>query len=210
MAYLEHLARRSTAPKEMYNFYMGIFMQTITSITQELAPYVRYFVRSLYQLYQYKSQGPALEALQQFFQDPIFDLSAVATFRCIARASVLKLKDDPEYSFFFTVRSGIRETMHQIETMGTEAESFTFMAMAAALNAKIIHWTVKGADCRSDEFGEKPTGQRKVVISLLLKPGHYDVLYPLGAQLLDNYSFEANSLHETCQSFYEVQDLLVW
>ena len=209
VSYLEHLARWSTVPMEMHDFYTKLYRQEI-QITPEFAPYVRYFLKKLYDLYQVKSQGSALPALQQLFKDPLFDQSAVGTFRCIARAALMKFPSDPEFSSFFTMSTGIGTLMKQIETMGNEAEGLTFMAMAKALNAKIIHWTVSGAQCRNDDFNATSNGTRKLVIHLLLKPGHYDVLYPLGAQLLDNYSYEADSLHEDCKGYNEVQDLLVW
>ena len=209
VAYLEHLCRLSTPPYEMRGFYMGLFTQTNIKIARVLAPHVKYFIRKLAELYEAKKTGNALRTLQGFFQSPAFDQAAVATFRCIARDSILKLQQHPDFCAFFTVSSGVQGLLNQVEAMGTEAEGLTFKAMACALNAKIIHWTVKGAECRSDEF-EPETSGRILVIHLLLKPGHYDVLYPLGIQLLDHYSFEQGMIMgEDPRWMRSVQDLFI-
>ena len=192
IGYLEYLSRNSTPLTLFANFYMKVYDQREVVIPDELAGYYREFLSPFKKLYSQKKAGQGLQGLQECLQDPHFDLGSVAVFRCLALYAFNQLKDHPDYSPFLIEGTGDAISA-DIVTMGKEAEGLVFQAMAIALDAKIVHITLSSASsCRDDTFQPLTPGE-KVVLHLLLRPGHYDVLYPMAVQMLDQYSYTSNS-----------------
>jgi ubiquitin thioesterase protein OTUB1 len=198
IGYLEYLCRNSTPLSLFYHFYMKIFEQREVEIPDELAGYYREFLSPFKKLYSQKKAGQSLEGLQDCLQNPHFDLGVVAVFRCLALYTFNQLKNHPDFAPFLIEGTGDAISA-DIARMGNDAEGLVFQAMANALDAKIVHITLSSASsCRDDTFQPLTPGQ-KVVLHLLLRPGHYDVLYPTAVQKLDQYSYSTNSFRNPPQ-----------
>jgi len=170
---------------------MKVYEQREVIIPDQLGGYYKQFFRPFKQIYAAKKAGQGLVGLQSYLQDPDFDLGAISVFRCLALYSFSLLKDHPDYSPFLIegTAEGIEE---DIVTMGKEAEGLIFQAMANALNAKIVHITLSSREAWIDYFTPLTPGQ-KVVLHVLLRPGRYNLLYPIAVQLQDQYMSATNS-----------------
>ena len=190
ISYLEYLCRNSTPHDYFAAFYMKVFKQENVIIPDQLAAHYRNFIPPFKRLYTEKGRGQGLICLQACLQDPDFDLGIVAVFRCLALYALCQLKQHSDFSAFFIEGEDTCEA--DMGTMGKDAEGMVFQAMANALDAKIVHITLSNAALRDDSFQPQTPGQ-KVVLHVLLKPGHYDVLYPHAVQLQDQYEYASNS-----------------
>jgi hypothetical protein len=177
---------------------MKVYEQREVEIPDELGGYYREFLSPFKKLYSQKKTGQSLEGLQDCLQNPHFDLGVVAVFRCLALYTFNQLKNHPDFAPFLIEGTGDAISA-DIARMGSDAEGLVFQAMANALDAKIVHITLSSASsCRDDTFQPLTPGQ-KVVLHLLLRPGHYDVLYPIAVQKLDQYSYSTNSFRNPPQ-----------
>jgi ubiquitin thioesterase protein OTUB1 len=195
VCYMEHLCRRTTDAGEIMRFEEGLKAQTNAYVLREFAPQYKHFVREVTALAGLKAAGgDALSQLQERFKDLRYDQSAAATFRCIAWYSFEQLLNtNPDFSNFLDHTS--EEYFSLIRTKGKEAEGLIFRAVAQALNSKIVHVTLDAYNSREDIFAADGPGE-KPVLTLLLKPGHYDVLYPFTVQATDQYIYATNSFRD--------------
>ena len=190
ISYLEYLCRNSTPHDYFAAFYMKVYKQENVIIPDQLAAHYRNFITPFKRLYTEKGRGQGLICLQTCLQDPDFDLGIVAVFRCLALYALCQLKQHPDFSAFFIGGEDTWEA--DMGTLGNDAEGMVFQAMANALDAKIVHITLSNAALRDDSFQPQTPGE-KVVLHVLLKPGHYDVLYPYAVQLQDQYEYASNA-----------------
>lgn len=208
IGYLEHLCRNTTPNDHFAAFYMKLYHQSEIILTEELSSYFKDFPRMLKRLYDDKRAGRGLESLQNYLQDPGFDLGAVATLRGLALYTFTQLLSVPDFSAFLTEGQD-RSLYTEIATMGRDAEGLIFRVMANALDIKIVHILLSAATCREESFVPENKGC-KVVLHVLLKPGHYDALYPIAVQQLDQYEYEKNAFRNppvptepSMQDYYE-------
>ena len=195
VSYMEHLCRRTTDVGEIMLFAEGLKAQRNAFVLREFASQYKHFVREVAALADLKAAGgDALSQLQERFKDMRYDQSAAATFRCIAWHSFEQLlNNSADFSNFLDHPS--EEYFSLIRTKGKEAEGLIFRAVAQALNSKIVHVTLDAYQCREDIYAPEGPGE-KAVLSLLFKPGHYDVLYPITVQAADQYIYATNSFRD--------------
>lgn len=192
VSYMEHLCRRTTDAREILSFGEGLKRQSSAFVIREFAPQFKRFVKEVTELAELKAAGGnAISRLQERFRDLRYDQSAAASFRCIAWFSFDQLlSTSADFSNFLDNTPENYFTM--IRTKGKEAEGLVFRAMAQALGAKIVHVTLDTLQSREDIYEAVGPGE-KAVLSLLFKPGHYDVLYPVTIQAIDQYIYSTNS-----------------
>ena len=192
VSYMEYLCRRNTDAREIMTFAEGLKMQSNVFVIHEFAPQFKHFSKEVSALAEFKAAGgDAISQLQQRFKDSRYDQSAAASFRCIAWFSFNHLlNNSPDFSNFLD--NPAEHYFNMIRTKGKEAEGLVFRAMAQALGAKIVHVTLDTLQCREDIYEAVGVGE-KAVLSLLFKPGHYDVLYSIASQAIDQYIYSTNS-----------------
>ena len=84
----------------------------------------------------------------------------------------------------FLIAEDLDDTFRKIVTLGQEAEGLTLLCMARGLNINIVNYTLyrDERDVCSNFERQKTVydavDQGRPVIHLILRPGHYDILYP--------------------------------
>lgn len=195
--YLEHLCRSKVPSHFLRSFYMRLFLQQGPfSLSRLLSPdfdrdlyWVLSRLHELLTIKETRSADGCTQALEQleyiYVHDSQFDLSLI---RVLKLAAWNQLQDFlPNYTAFLP--KPLPELLEEILTDGLESEGLVFQLMADVLDAVIMHVLLPPTGTVFTE--QYCTGQkgRKAVLSLLLRPGHYDILYPLQADIVDKYNF---------------------
>jgi len=132
-------------------------------------------------------KGASVEHLEYIYlQDHDFDASMIRLLKLCVFNYLQTHQGD--YSGFLA--RPLEEMQAEVLADGLESEGVVFQVMANVLDAAIIHVLLPDSMstvCKQ-EFLPRSAG-RKPVLNLLLRPGHYDILYPLQADLLDKYNF---------------------
>lgn len=191
VSFLEYLCRRTTGVGELSQFVQGLQHQNIAYVIPGFESQYKYFLRRISELATAKSTfQDAFAMLQNCLQEAKFDQSAAAVFRCISYYSFEELLDkNPDFSNFLD--NSIENYLELMTTKGKEAEGVIYRAMAHGLGVDIDHVTLDALQCREDRY--EGGGKKEVVLSLLYKPGHYDVLYSMKVQAVDQYIYATNS-----------------
>lgn len=187
--YLEHLCRSSTNVNELKHFIDRIDTLRNTQDPEISQSKDIYNLREgLVYLHSIKYKyGSAVEHLQMYLDNTSFDLGIVLVLRLFAYRFLDHMRQDPEFGSFLI--DGGLETLQRIRTMGQEAEGEEFQVVADALGTKIHHVSVYSS-YGIDSFTPKYTEYICTEIHILYKSGHYDILYPLATNFIDNYDVE--------------------
>lgn len=147
-----------------------------------------YFHKSLKPfLERFKGSATIIQDFQPVLEDPAFDAAIIGVFKNLAADWLYKNQGNDEISPFF-IETGVDPILRAIVEDEKEGEGITFMAMANALQAQVTHVIAneKVAKGHFEEF--RPlTGEAIVEVNLLLRPGHYDILYKAKEDQMDRY-----------------------
>lgn len=195
--YLEHLCRLQVPSHFLRAFYMRLFLQQGPfSLSRLPSPdfdrdlyWVLCRLQELLTIKEASSADCCASALAQleyiYLHDRQFDLSLI---RVLKLAAWNQLQDClPSYTAFLP--KPLPELLEEILTDGLESEGLVFQLMADILDAVIMHVLLPPTGPVFTEHYRTGQRGRKAVLSLLLRPGHYDILYPLQADLVDKYNF---------------------
>lgn len=195
-SYLEHLCRFGVSSQSLREFYMRIYLQIGEfSLSSWGDQFDKYFICVLIRLKELMTvkelTGASVEHLEYIYlQDHDFDASMIK----LLKLSVFNYLQANKGEFSEFLARPLEEMQAEVLADGLESEGVVFQVMANVLDAAIVHVLLPenmSTVCKQ-EFLPKNAG-RKPVLTLLLRPGHYDILYPLEADLLDRYNFSTYS-----------------
>lgn len=153
-----------------------------------------YFHRSLHPfLLQYQGKATIIQDFQHLLEDVAFDAALIGVFKNLA-ADWLHKNQGNENIYPFIIDTGVESVLRAIVEDEKEGEGVTFMAMANALQAQVTH-VIANEKALKGHFEEfRPLiGETIVEVNLLLRPGHYDILYKGVEDQMDRYdSFARN------------------
>ena len=196
--YLEHLCRPKIPSHLLRSFYMRLFLQQSPfSLSRDPPTFFDtdfYWVLSrLHELITIKEaqaaeqkEDSALAQLEYIYlHDEQFDQSVIRVLK-LAAWNQLQDKEEEYAAFLQKPQSAL---LTEILTDGVESEGLVFQLMADVLDTVILHVLLPpSGPIFKEEYQTKQKG-RKPVLSLLLRPGHYDILYTLQADIVDKYNF---------------------
>ena len=191
-SYLEHLCRAGVSLRALKEFYLQLYLQTgYFALKRFEDGFDKYFICVLIRLRELAEvkevMGSAVEHLEYIYlQDRDFDLSMISILKLGASNY---LQDNQPAFQHFTTRP-ITQLITEILAEGLESEGIVFKVMANLLDLVIVHvmLTDTGDRVYTEEFVPENRGE-KPVVTLLLRPGHYDVMYTLQADIVDKYNF---------------------
>lgn len=195
-SYLEHLCRFGVSTQSLREFYMRIYLQIGDfSLSSWGDQFDKYFICVLIRLKELMTvkemTGTAVEHLEYIYlADNFFDAGMIRLLK-LGVYNYLQTHRE-EFSDFLT--KPMEEMQAEVLADGLESEGVVFKVMANVLDAAIMHVMLHDSTmgiCKQ-EFLPNSAG-RKPVLTLLLRPGHYDMLYPLQADLVDRYNFQAHN-----------------
>lgn len=196
--YLEHLCRPQVPSHFLLSFYMRLFLQqgpfSLSRNPPTLFDKDLYWVLTrLYELIAIREaqtvEGKEASALAQleyiYLHDEQFDQSVIRVLK-LAAWNQLQEREE-EYAAF--LQKPLSDLLTEILTDGIESEGLVFQLMADVLDSVILHVLLPpSGPIFKEEYQTRQKG-RKPVLSLLLRPGHYDILYTLQADIVDKYNF---------------------
>ena len=187
VAYLEGLMRINRLDV-LYQLLNRIETQQDYSIWEGFEDHHYYFHKSLKPfLDKFQGGGTIIKDFQPVLEDVAFDVAVIGVFKNLAADWLYKNHGNDEI-FPFLIDTGVDPVLRSIVEDEKEGEGITFMAMANALQAQVTHVIAneKVAKGHFEEF--RPlTGEVFVEVNLLLRPGHYDILYKGKEDQMDRY-----------------------
>lgn len=138
----------------------------------------------------------AIQECQSIFQDENEDDIIVREMRTIAACYLWNNQNDPKISGFLLKDDDpelnqAQELAQKMIVMGEEAEGITFVCMSQALQAKINH-VYLGRDKLDVYIFDSETSEN-CELFLILRPGHYDILYTKEQIQSDHYDIASKS-----------------
>ena len=193
-AFLEHLCRSQVHSHYFRRFYMQIYLQKGAFsldkwMNNEFDGDFVHVLHRLKQLIEMKETGQAvLRQLEGVYAgDKRFD---EAFIRVLKLAAWNQLQDHlPSYSPYLL--KPLPDLLTEILTDGIESEGLVFQLIADLLDVVVTHVFLPqtGTIYREEYTTTQGIPGKKAVLCLLLRPGHYDILYTLQADLVDRYNF---------------------
>lgn len=107
-------------------------------------------------------------------QDSEFDLDLVRVARLIAYTELINSKEDPEYFVFFI--DGIDSIVYDMLEMGKEGGDFSLIFLPKGLNAQVVQYMFLDTENRSVQCFPEKSNEDSVIISLIRRAAHYDIL----------------------------------
>ncbi|CAG9311100.1 unnamed protein product [Blepharisma stoltei] len=197
VSYIEHLCRPTTNLSQFEKFISKL--EKRQGIFREINGFSRRkeFLKLLDYLYSCKKANvwSAIKEAQNIFQDINDDETIVREMRAIASLYLVDNSTSTKLSGFLIsdeIGYGTTQSVYmKMMKMGEEAEGVAFNCMSEALQIRIHHICLRrdGLDIHTFE----PEESNNSDMYLLLKPGHYDLLYTHKQIQDDCYDLE------TCQ-----------
>lgn len=191
ISYLEEMLRRKKFA-QLLALYLKLLNQEDYVIPMGFEDHHYYFLQAF---------GPFVNSCQSSerivrdFQalelDYAFDNAMIGVFRCLA-AHWLEINSQHDEVFPFIMDTGVDPILRDMRMDEKEGEGLAFVAMANALGVTIHHIIADQTSHRTHTETFRPfSGQSEVEFSLLLRPGHYDLIYRKDMDDSDHY--------DTCQ-----------
>ena len=204
VAFLEHLARKSTSETELWAFKAKVAKATGSfAVNPGFETVHSHFGVLLDRLLTYKLSNPgaSLHLLQSLLQTPEFDQSVHLMMRNYCYNGVAQSGRSLEA---FQTEQGIR--MEEILMPGVEAEGVALVGLPEALSAAILHYIIDGKSAQTYIEKYLPHHDYSKIPILLLAyfPGHYDLLYSHVQSGVDGYSFDTHTYDVSEQYEYSL------
>ena len=188
---VEHFAK-STCPIHQLNKFYNC-LQAKKGVYSSIPNYTQRekFLELLAYIYKLKLHSPetAIQEIQNLFQDSALDQVLVSEMRTLAYNYLIHHYKSPEISYFMI--GSIESVSGNILEFGKEAEGVVFYCMAKVLQVNITHIIMDRSSLSKTKFeSDNPVAD----LHVLLRPGHYDILYPEEQANSGNSSFE--NLHK--------------
>ena len=138
-------------------------------------------------LEQFQGSATIVQDFQQLLEDVAFDVAMIGVFKNLAADWLFRNQNNDEIMPFI-LDTGVNPVIQTMLEDEKEGEGITFLAMASALQAQVTHIIAneKVPKTHSEDF--RPLeGQVVLGVNLLLRPGHYDILYQEQEDQQDKY-----------------------
>lgn len=206
IAFLEHLARKSTEENEVWDFKLKVTKATgLFRVNPGFETSHVHFCALLDSLLSMKLSHPgaALLHLQPLLQVPAFDQCLHLMMRNYCYNGVTGRSLEA-----FQTEQGIAP--EEILIPGLEAEGTALIGLPDVLGAAIFHYIIDGKS--EQTYVEKyiPSGHGQVPLLLLaFFPGHYDLLYSHSQDRIDGFSYTRHSYDVSPRVFASVEETYV-
>lgn len=187
VAYLEGLLRLGRLDM-LYELLNRVDMQEDYHIWEGLEEHHYYFHKQMKPFLE-KFQGSAtiVQDFQPLLEDVTFDVAMIGVFKNLAADWLYRNQGNDEIAPFI-MDTGADPLIRTIVEDEKEGEGITFLAMASALQAQVTHIIGNEKVAKTHIEAFDPLGRQAVLgINLLLRPGHYDILYQQQEDLQDRY-----------------------
>jgi ubiquitin thioesterase protein OTUB1 len=195
ISYLEEMLRRKKFP-QLHALYMKLFNQEDYIIPMGFEDHHYYFLLKIGQfLNAHQNSERIVKDFQELELEYAFDNAMIGVFRSMAADWLEKNKGHDEI-FPFIMDSGVEPILREIRTDEKEGEGLAFVAMANTLQATIHHIIADQNTHKTHTETFRPfTGESDVEFSLLLRPGHYDLIYYKESDEIDHYDTCLQGFH---------------
>ena len=136
-----------------------------------------------------KKRNPinAFKLLLSKLQDTSFDLNLVKVARLITYYALMICKNDEKYKHFIVDEFAYIDL---INTMNEEAEGLILTFLPIGLGCQVVQYNLF-ENVNEQLFGNDE--QTNIVIHIIRRSGHYDILYTIQEMEYEQYNFEAGS-----------------
>lgn len=187
ISYLEEMLRKGKI-QELHSLFMKLFSQENYMIPEGFENHHFYFLMTFGRFMNEKQDSRSLvKEFQELEKDYAFDSAMIGVFRSMA-AHWLETHSEHDEIFPFIMDTGVDPILRDIRSDEKEGEGLAFVAMANTLQANIHHIIADQNCAKTHTETFKPfSGEAVVEFSLLLRPGHYDLIYTREADSVDRY-----------------------
>ena len=133
-----------------------------------------------------------LMEFQRRMQQETFDLDLVRCGRLMAASHLNLHYYEPHISAFLEKEPG--QEIREILEMGKEAGGITLMLLPLQLEFQVVQFNFFDEGVSVQNFPEREDFEG-VVVSIVRRSGHYDILYPIQAAENDQYCYETGEYH---------------
>lgn len=155
----------------------------------------------LYEMYVKKQNNPidAFIGILELLENKDFDLNIVRMARLIAYKTLID-PNNRERFYNFITDSDANVISCSLLTMNEEAEGLILILLPIGLKCQVCQYNLFGNNINEQAFAEE---NRNIVIHIVRRSGHYDILYSIQEMELEQYNFNTSqySLLKSIQRF---------